>query len=217
MHRKPRSNLCTPAFHRSDSRDPDVHVLDGWMPATKHTPSMHHRRRRNVTTSMDGLKNGHILKNLTKNGEPQRSSWWTQKMMMMKKKKKGRLEVFTILHSGRSYRHMDFHKGHRYLERYMHANNQSYLLQDGQQSEWFHVKTEVRHGCMGFSYFLSCCHLLGDEESHRRTTKRTGMGSYSPVWRLRLCWYLLWHTQKDMQEKTESIKRQEVFWTGDPS
>ena len=40
-------------------------------------------RRRNVTTSMVGLGNGHIRKNLTKNGEPQRSSWGTQK----KKKK----------------------------------------------------------------------------------------------------------------------------------
>ena len=31
----PRSNLCTLAFHRTDSNDPDIHVLDGWMPATK--------------------------------------------------------------------------------------------------------------------------------------------------------------------------------------
>ena len=40
---KPRSSLCTHAFHRTDSKDPDVHVLDGWMPATKkhtqHSPS----------------------------------------------------------------------------------------------------------------------------------------------------------------------------------
>ena len=41
-------------------------------------------QRRNVTTSMVGLGNGHIHKNLTKNGEPQRSSWGMQK----KKKKK---------------------------------------------------------------------------------------------------------------------------------
>ena len=32
---KPRSSLCTHAFHRTDSKDPDIHVLDGWMPATK--------------------------------------------------------------------------------------------------------------------------------------------------------------------------------------
>ena len=41
--------------------------------------SMHHPRRRNVTTSMVGFKNGHIRKNLTQNGEPQRYSWGTQK------------------------------------------------------------------------------------------------------------------------------------------
>ena len=32
-------------------KDPDIHVLDGWMLATK-TPNMCHPRRRNVTTSM---------------------------------------------------------------------------------------------------------------------------------------------------------------------
>ena len=53
-----------------------------WMNISiKYTPNMHHPRRRNVTTSMVGLKtktkpqNGHISKNLTKNGEPQRYSW----------------------------------------------------------------------------------------------------------------------------------------------
>ena len=38
----------------------------------------------NVTTGMVGLKNSHIHKNLTHNGEPQRYSWGTQK----KKKKR---------------------------------------------------------------------------------------------------------------------------------
>ena len=38
---KSRSSLCTHAFHCTDSKDPDIHVLDGWMPARK-TPSMHH-------------------------------------------------------------------------------------------------------------------------------------------------------------------------------
>ena len=67
---KPRSSLCTHAFHSTDSKDPDVHVLDGWTPATKNTPSTHHPRRRNVTTLLVGLKNGHISKNLTQ-------KWWT--------------------------------------------------------------------------------------------------------------------------------------------
>ena len=35
----------------------------------KNTPSTHHPRRRNVTTLMVGLKNGHIRKNLTENGD----------------------------------------------------------------------------------------------------------------------------------------------------
>ena len=38
-----------------------------------------HPRRRNVTTSMVGLENSHIHKNLTKNGELQRYSWGMQK------------------------------------------------------------------------------------------------------------------------------------------
>ena len=53
---KLRSSLCTHAFHRTDSKDPDVHILDGWMPATKNTPSTHHPWRRNETTLMVGLK-----------------------------------------------------------------------------------------------------------------------------------------------------------------
>ena len=78
--------VCAHVHSIVDSEDPDIHVLDGWMPATKNTPSMHHPQRQNVTTSMVGLKNGHIHKNLTQNGEPQKSSWGVQK-----KKKKKRL------------------------------------------------------------------------------------------------------------------------------
>ena len=51
-----------------------------------HTCILSHRLKRwNVMTSMVGLKNGHIRKNLTQNGETQRYSWGTQK-----KKKKNR-------------------------------------------------------------------------------------------------------------------------------
>ena len=56
----------------------------------KKIPSMHHSRRRNVTTSMVGLKNGHICKNLTKNGEPQRYSWG----MQMKKRNRQRQPAY---------------------------------------------------------------------------------------------------------------------------
>ena len=50
--------------------------------SNENTPIMHHPWRRNMTTSMVGLKNGHIRKNLKKKekgGEPQRYSWGTQK------------------------------------------------------------------------------------------------------------------------------------------
>ena len=36
---KPRLSLCIHVFHRTDSKDPDIHVLDGWMPATKTQPA----------------------------------------------------------------------------------------------------------------------------------------------------------------------------------
>ena len=60
---KPRSSLGTHAFHHTDYKDPDIHVLDAWMPAIQ--PSMHHPQRRNTNTSMLGLKKNkpsHILK-----------------------------------------------------------------------------------------------------------------------------------------------------------
>ena len=80
---RPRSSLCTHAFHDMNSKKPDIHVLDGWMRATK-TPSMHHPRRRNVTTCI-GIKEGHIRKTLTKNGELQRKSWecrWRKRKLL---------------------------------------------------------------------------------------------------------------------------------------
>ena len=43
---------------------------------------VYHPQRRNVTTSMFGLKNDHMRKNLTQNGEPQRSSWGSRKEIM---------------------------------------------------------------------------------------------------------------------------------------
>ena len=49
----------------------------------KNTPTMHHPRRRNVTTSMVGLKNGHICKNLIQNGEPQTYSWAHRRRIKM--------------------------------------------------------------------------------------------------------------------------------------
>ena len=80
---KPRSSLYTQAFHSTDSKDPDIHVLDGKMLATNNTPSMHYPQRWTVTTSMARLKNNNNnnsktatkAKILSKKGEPQRTSW----------------------------------------------------------------------------------------------------------------------------------------------
>ena len=66
-----------------DPKDPDIHVPDGWMPAKKpHTPSMHHPRKQNMTTSMVGLKKrSHAQKSHQK--------WWTPEIKLgMQKKKK---------------------------------------------------------------------------------------------------------------------------------
>ena len=60
----------------------------------KNTPSTHHPRRRNVTTLMVWLENGHIRKNLTQSGEPQRYSWGTQQ----KKKKKKSVSYQSYFH-----------------------------------------------------------------------------------------------------------------------
>ena len=60
-----------------------------------------HPRRRNVTTSIIGLRNGQICKHLIRDGEPPRYSWRTQK----KKKKKETLHFIfkkslcLVLHS----------------------------------------------------------------------------------------------------------------------
>ena len=83
---KPRSSLCTHAFHHMDS-ERFWHSCPRWVNAgTKNTPSMHHLWRENVTTLMVGLKNSLICKNLTQTGEPQGYSWETQK-----KKKENKL------------------------------------------------------------------------------------------------------------------------------
>ena len=78
-----RSSLCTHVFHRTDSWRSCPRRVNA---SNKNTPSTHHPRRRNVTTLMVGLKNGHIRKNLT--------SWGTPK----KKKKKKNCNSFAGHH-----------------------------------------------------------------------------------------------------------------------
>ena len=70
-YNKPRSSLCTHAFHRRLKRS--WHSCPRWVNAgNKTTVSMHQPQRRNVTTCMVRLKNSHIRKNPTQNGERQR-------------------------------------------------------------------------------------------------------------------------------------------------
>ena len=76
-----RDLVCAPMHsvaqtHRSCPR---------WVnPGNKKIPSMHHPQGRNMTTSMVGLENGPIHKNLTKNGEPQRYSWECRRRRLSK-------------------------------------------------------------------------------------------------------------------------------------
>ena len=63
------------AFHHMDSKDPDIHVLDRWIPATKtHLACTIHEDGMWLPEWLD-LKNCHMWKDLTQNGVPQRSSW----------------------------------------------------------------------------------------------------------------------------------------------
>ena len=62
-------HTCIPSYGHKRSGHSCPRRLNA---GNKNTPSMHHPRSRNVTTSMVGLNNGHIRKNLTQNGEPQR-------------------------------------------------------------------------------------------------------------------------------------------------
>ena len=75
---------CTHAFHCTDSKDPDVHVLDGECRQHKHTQHAPYTKTEcDYLSGWTEKENGHIRKNLTQNGEPQRPSWGTKK----KKKK----------------------------------------------------------------------------------------------------------------------------------
>ena len=76
---KPRSSLYTHAFNHTHSKDPDIHVLGRWMPATKtHQACTMHKDGMWLPQWLD-LKNGHIRKNLIQKGKPQRYSWGMQK------------------------------------------------------------------------------------------------------------------------------------------
>ena len=62
----------------------------------KNTPSTHHPRRRNVTTLMVGLKNGHIRKNLTQ-------KWWTPEILLGNTKKKQKTNKKTVVSETKNF------------------------------------------------------------------------------------------------------------------
>ena len=89
---KPKSSLCTHAFHCKESKDPDIQVLDGWMLATS-TLRMHHRWRQNLTTPMVKLKKqSHMQKSHPK--------WWNPETLLGMQKKKMYMAVLYLVFSG---------------------------------------------------------------------------------------------------------------------
>ncbi|KAI8493069.1 hypothetical protein Bbelb_290730 [Branchiostoma belcheri] len=92
----------------------------------------------------------------------------------------------------------------------MYANNQCCVRHEGQHSEWFHVKTGVRQGCV----ISPVLFLVVIDWVMRRATTGQPRGL---VWglsaRLEDCDFaddiaLLSHIQKDIQEKTNSVDQQ---------
>ena len=79
-----RSSLCTHAYHCTDSKDPGILVLDGWMPATK-TPSIHHPQRQNVTTSVASH---------TQTSHPK---WWTPEIKLGNAEEEGDVDALIIM------------------------------------------------------------------------------------------------------------------------
>ena len=70
---KLKSSLCTHAVHGTDLKNPDIHVLDRRIPATKTHPACTINEDRMLTTSMAGLKN---------------PKWWTPDILVETQKKR---------------------------------------------------------------------------------------------------------------------------------
>ena len=69
-----RGLVC--AHMHSHAQTQKVPTCSRWVNAgNKNTPSKHHPQRRNLTTSISGLQNGHICTNFTQKDKPQRYSW----------------------------------------------------------------------------------------------------------------------------------------------
>ena len=77
---KPRSGLRTHAFHRTDSKHPDIHVLDRWMQQQKHT---HHAP--STKSECDYLYSWIEKRSHTQKSHPK---WWTPEMQLGTQKKR---------------------------------------------------------------------------------------------------------------------------------
>ena len=90
------------AFHHTDSKDPDIHVWDEWMPATTTYPT------RTIHKDECGYLSGWITKTVKyakislEKGERQRYSWGTQKKKGVLFKSR-RLRNWTLLWPVQSY------------------------------------------------------------------------------------------------------------------
>ena len=91
----------------------------------------------------------------------------------------------------------------------MYAENQCCVRHDGEQTEWFHVKTGVRQGCViSPTLFL----VVIDWMMRKVTSDRPRGITWGLTARLEDCDFaddiaLLAHTQKDIQEKTERVDK----------
>ena len=89
----------------------------------------------------------------------------------------------------------------------MYADNRCCVRHEGQLSEWFHVKTGVRQGCViSPTIFL----VVIDWVMRKATGDRTRGLVWGLTARLEDCDFaddiaLLSHTQKDIQEKTSRV------------
>ena len=135
----------------------------------KNTPSTHHPRRRNATTLMVGLKNGHIRKNLTQ-------KWWTPEIWLgnekKKKKKKKKTENFPVMVRNGSVQMLKFPVAAKGVS--------GLLLLVGCLTSRQHAR--VSQGRICFDSF-TCCHIeieVADQSFHLTQSQYTDTGPTSP-------------------------------------
>ena len=126
---KPRSGLCTHAFYHTDLKDPDIHVLDGCMRATKTHQAC------TMKTEWDYLS-GWIEK---KRSHTQRShpKWWTPEIQLGTQKKIFIITIMTLIVICQYYHHYSPHSDAYLCDKVPHpcrrpvCDGQEILLGDG--------------------------------------------------------------------------------------